>query len=88
MTPNRNWEASGPEDVVSTLKLWFDSSDRIEAVEQLESDRFAGCERVGYRFRVRNADGAHLVEQQAYMTQRDGCIGWLRVMCSGFRAVG
>ena len=59
----------------------------IEQVEQIETSSFADRERVGYRFRVRNADGLHLVEQQAYLSERDGRIGWLRVMCSGFRAI-
>jgi hypothetical protein len=28
------------------------------------------------------------VEQQAYLSERDGRIGWLRVLCSGYRPVG
>lgn len=87
MTPGRVWEASGPEDVIDALRLWFEDSDDIEAVEAVESDHFADRERVGYRFRVRNPDGMHLVEQQAYLSQRDGRISWLRIMCSGYRPV-
>jgi hypothetical protein len=34
---------------------------------------------------VRNDDGQNLVEQQAYLSERDGRIGWLRIMCSGYR---
>ena len=30
-------------------------------------------------------DGRFVVEQQAYLEERDGRIGWMRVMCSGFR---
>lgn len=48
---------------------------------------FADRQRVGYRLRVRNDDGLHLVEQQAYLSERDGRIGWLRVMCAGYRPV-
>jgi len=40
---------------------------------------------VGYRFSVNNPDGHFLVEQQAYLADRDGQIGWMRVVCSGFR---
>jgi hypothetical protein len=36
---------------------------------------------------VRNSDGEHLVEQQAYMSERDGQIGWLRIMCAGYRPI-
>jgi hypothetical protein len=85
MTPGRIWEASGPDDVIDALRIWFEDSDHIEAVEAIESASFADRERVGYRFRVRNPDGTHVVEQQAYLSQQDGRIGWLRIMCSGFR---
>jgi hypothetical protein len=50
-----------------------------------ERDAIADCERVGYRFNVRNSDGRFLVEQQAYLSERDGRIGWMRVLCSGYR---
>ena len=33
------------------------------------------------------ADGRFLVEQQAYIEERDGRIGWMRVVCSGFRPI-
>ncbi len=86
MTPNRNWEAGDPEAVIGVvLGQWFEDKDEIEGLEGLETDAFADRERVGYRFRVRNPDGGHLVEQQAYLAERDGRIGWMRVMCSGFR---
>jgi hypothetical protein len=86
MTPNRNWEAGDPATVISAvLRQWFEDADEIEALEQLESDTFADRERVGYRFSVRNPDGRFLVEQQAFLSERDGRIGWMRVLCSGYR---
>jgi hypothetical protein len=86
LTPNRSWEASGADAVLtSVLSRWFADSDEIEALERLESDAFADRERVGYRFRVRNPEGRFLVEQQAYLSARDGRIVWMRVLCSGFR---
>jgi hypothetical protein len=85
MTPQRIWEADTPEDVISALRVWFDDGDKIDGVEAVETGAFGDRERVGYRLRVNNADGAHLVEQQAYLSARDGRIGWLRIMCSGFR---
>lgn len=88
MTPRKVWEADGPEDVVAVLSAWFEDSDVIEGVEVLETDAFADRERVGYRFRVRNPDGLYLVEQQAYVGEQDGRIGWLRIMCSGYRPAG
>lgn len=87
MTPSRIWEADGPEDVVSALCIWFDSDDHIDGLDVVETDAFADRERVGYRLRVHNADGEYVVEQQAYLSERDGRIGWLRIMCSGYRPV-
>jgi hypothetical protein len=88
MTPKRVWEAEGPDDVLVALSTWFDDGDSIEGIESVETDAFADRERVGYRLRVRNEEGLHLVEQQAFLSERDGRIGWLRIMCSGYRPVG
>jgi hypothetical protein len=86
LTPSRNWEATGPESVMSVLlEEWFGDSDDIEGLEELESDAFADRQRVGYRFGVTNPDGRFLVEQQAYLSARDGRIDWMRVVCSGYR---
>ncbi|MDQ1704291.1 MAG: hypothetical protein QOF18_657 [Frankiaceae bacterium] len=87
MTPRKVWEADAPEDVIGALSQWFDDSDIIEHIDVIETDAFADRERVGYRFRIRNGDGNHVVEQQAYFSERDGKIGWMRIMCSGFRPV-
>lgn len=87
MTPRRFWEGEGADDVVATLRTWFAEGDVVEGVDLVETDAFADRERVGYRLRVRNADGLHLVDQQAYLSARDGRIGWLRIMCAGYRPV-
>jgi hypothetical protein len=86
LTPTRVWEASDRDELITVLlSNWFEDDDQIEALEWLESDSFADRERVGYRFSVNNSDGRFLVEQQAYLADRDGQIGWMRVVCSGFR---
>jgi len=86
LTPNQSWEASGADALVSMLfDDWLEDSDHVEELEQVESDSFADRERVGYRLRVSCPDGNFLVEQQAYIEERDGKIGWMRVVCSGFR---
>jgi hypothetical protein len=88
LTPGRNWEASNPDAVLSVLlQNWFEDTDDIERLEGVDTDAFADRERVGYRFRVSNPDGRFLVEQQAYLSAVDGRIGWMRVLCSGFRPV-
>jgi hypothetical protein len=86
LTPRRQWEATDPGAVVSdVLQVWFEDSDEIEALQRLETDAFADRERVGYRFAVHNPEGRFVVEQQAYLSARDGRIGWMRVLCSGYR---
>jgi hypothetical protein len=86
MTPGRSWEANDPESVVAVfLGQWFEPADEIEALEQLESDTFADRQRVGYRFSISNPEGRFLVERQAYLSAGDGRIGWMRVLCSGYR---
>jgi hypothetical protein len=88
LTPNRFWEASDPDSVLSVLFTnWFEDTDEIEGVEELDGNSFADRERVGYRFSVTNPDGRFLVEQQAYFSARDGQIDWMRVVCSGLRPV-
>jgi hypothetical protein len=88
LTPRRNWEASDPEALIGTvLTQWFEDSDEIEELLKLETDAFADRERVGYRFRVRNPEGLFEVEQQVFIGEVDGRIGWMRTVCSGFRPV-
>jgi hypothetical protein len=88
VTPSRAWEASDAETMIGdVLRQWFEDSDEIEALLHLETDSFADRERVGYRFRVRNPEGLFEVEQQVYIGERNGRIGWLRSVCSGYRPV-
>jgi len=86
LTPNRFWEAHDPECVITEiLQLWLEPSDEVQALEHVETDTLVDRERVGYRLSVTNPDGRFVVEQQAYLAERDGRIGWMRVVCSGFR---
>lgn len=88
LTPSRSWEAGDAGAVLTAiLAQWFEDSDDILALEHLESSAFADRARVGYRFRVRNPEGFFEVEQQAYLAAREDRIGWMRVVCSGFRPV-
>ena len=89
LTPGRFWEASSPEGVVdAVLGHWFEDSDHIDRVAAIEEGApVEDTQRVGYRFEVTNGDGPHLVEQQVYYRERDGRIGYLRAVCSGFRRV-
>ena len=59
--------------------------DHVDELVAVETDAFADRQRVAYRLRGHNDDGPFVVEQQAYFTERDGRIDWMRVLCSGFR---
>ena len=89
MTPGRFWEAATAVEVVDGVIFghWFEPTDRIETIEAIEQGTVVDRNRVSYRFRVSNADGAFVVEQQAYFGVEDDAITWLRVMCSGYRPV-
>ena len=85
LTPGRAWEASSPAVVEHVLRQWFEDSDELEKIVSIETDSFADRERVACRLHGRNQDGPFIVEQQAYYSERDHRIDWVRVLCSGFR---
>ena len=86
LTPNRAWQASGAREVVDgVLREWLEESDVVEDVLDVQTDVIADTERVGYRFRGHNPGGPFIVEQQAYLREREERIGWMRVVCSGMR---
>ncbi|MFN8111990.1 MAG: hypothetical protein U0R51_02195 [Solirubrobacterales bacterium] len=87
LTPRRNWEAANPEEVDAILRQWFEPSDEIEEIVEIEEGGVSDRGRVAYRFRGTGEDGPFIVEQQAYFTERDGRIDWIRIVCSGFRPV-
>lgn len=87
LTPSRAWEADSADAVVSVLfDCWFEDSDEITGVlDVAPGSEVADTERVSYRFALHNDDGDQVAEQQAYYRAVDGRIGYLRVLCSGFR---
>lgn len=89
LTPNYTWEASDPAEVISIIfGRWFEDSDEIRTLERVETDAFADRERVGYRLSIENPEGRFLVAQQAFLEPtEDGRIGWMRIVCSGYRPV-
>ena len=86
LTPNRFWEAHDPNAVLEiVLGVWFPPHDELDELVLLDTDAFADREQVRFRFSGRNSDGPMIVEQQAYLTERDGLINWMRIVCSGQR---
>jgi hypothetical protein len=86
MTPGRFWEADNAETVIDEIVFgkWFEPSDEIRELIAVETATIGHRNRVGYRLRVENADGTHLVEQQAFYEAEDERIVWLRIMCAGY----
>ncbi len=87
MTPRQFWQGASPDDVSSAVSQWFDDGDDIRGVDKVASESFTDVEHVSYRLQVVSQAQTHLVDQQAYLTTRDGRITWLRIMCAGFRPI-
>jgi hypothetical protein len=65
---------------------WVEDQDVVDGVEWVEKgDDVADTHRVAYRFALSNQDGPHVMEQQAYYRTEGDRIGYLRVLCSGWR---
>jgi hypothetical protein len=88
LTPKRAWEASTAEELVAkVLTSWLEETDHVDELVEVETDDFADRHRIGYSMRGHNEDGPFVFEQQAYFTERNGRIDWMRILCSGFRPV-
>lgn len=87
LTPRKAWEADDPEAVLEIVfGTWFEDSDRIQALESVETDVVADREQLRYRLAITNPEGSFVVEQQGYLTTgEDGRIEWMRLVCSGYR---
>lgn len=87
LTPRRFWEAGGPDEVLDVLLgHWFEEQDRIdELAEVLEDAPVGDVSHVAYRLRLTTPDGPHTAAQHAYYRADGDRIGYLRIMCSGFR---
>jgi hypothetical protein len=89
MTPRRTWEAEGPADVESHLRTWLaDPEEEVSSIEPVAQVPFEDTLRVGWRVRGRKASGPFAFEQLAYVRERDGQVGWMRLICSGPRPTG
>ena len=94
LTPGRHWTAATPDEIVVEIILgkWFGPGDEIVEVESTSGGSLPDREHLSYRLRVRRDSQDYLVEQQAYYNTAPGPAGgeqisWLRVLCSGYRAI-
>lgn len=79
-------EATTAAGGVEHMRRWFADADHHEllrsAVETV-ADRL----HVAYRFKVHDADGWQIIEQQAFADVREGRITHIDLLCTGFRVV-
>jgi hypothetical protein len=85
LTPRRSWAAASAEDTIRVLRQWFDDATAVEEVIGVHADAVGDRHCVTYRFAGDRPDGPFVIEQHAYFADRDGRIGWMRLVCSGFR---
>jgi hypothetical protein len=86
LTPNMAWEQhSAKAFIAEVLTEWFDEHDHIEELRSVQVRPVAGARsHLSYVVIVRNDDGQHVVEHQAYFEAANGEITWLRIMCAGY----
>jgi hypothetical protein len=85
LTPRRAWEATGDAETVGLFQQWFDPTTVVEQIDDVSSHAVGDRMHLAYRFLGHDDEGPFVVEQHVYFTERDGRIGWMRMMCSGFR---
>jgi hypothetical protein len=89
LTPRKFWEATDPDAVIDVLLgNWFQPDDHIDALVDVTEDAVEDTGRVGYRLAITTPDGPHTLEQQAYYRTDGDRIGYVRLVCSGYRPVG
>jgi hypothetical protein len=85
LTPRRFWEAQTAEETLRILRTWFDPATVVDEVVEVSTEVVVDRHCVIYRFAGEDPNGRFVVEQHAYYTERDDRIGWMRLLCSGFR---
>ena len=89
LTPRRAWDAPSAEEAVRvTAHLVQRGDGRRRRAGQSASDVVGDRHCVTYRFAGERAGERFVIEQHAYYTERDDRIGWMRLLCSGFRPAG
>jgi hypothetical protein len=85
VTPRRFWEADTAEETLRILATWFNPNRVVDEVLALSTDLIGDRQSVTYRFAGEEDQRGFAIEQHAYYTARDDRIGWMRLVCSGFR---
>lgn len=89
LTPNTAWrEGSARGFVENVFAEWYGEGDLIEELVEFHARPITAARfNMSYRLHVRNTDGLHLIQQDAYFECVDGQIAWLRILCAGYLPV-
>jgi hypothetical protein len=86
ITPGNEWRATTPDEVVGiVLGSWFEPTDHVRDLVNVEVQPFADRYQLRYRLHVENDEGMFVVEQQGYYSAEEGSITRMGIVCSGFR---
>jgi hypothetical protein len=86
LTPNHDWRAESADGVLEILlKSWFEPTDHIRELLDVQTRSAADRNHLLYRLRVENEDGMRFVEQEGYFDAVDGRITKMSLICAGFR---
>jgi hypothetical protein len=84
LVPRGLREASGGTDASRYFQGWFGPAERIDVLDT-SVNGMADRYHLAWRLRVHDENGQRVVEQQAYVTERDGQFVAFDLLCSGFR---
>ena len=86
LTPGSDWRAESPDEALEILfGSWFEPTDHIREVLEVQTRSAADRSHLLYRLRVENEDGMNVVEQQGYFDAEDGRITKMSLICAGYR---
>jgi hypothetical protein len=86
LTPSGMREGRGPLETVGWLRKWMGDATDFEVIES-SVEPLVDRLRLGYRIKLQEEDGWHIVEQLTYCTLADDRISNMNLLCSGFRPI-
>ena len=82
LTPNHTWGHFGAASAINTIQNWFEDVDFGELID-VRAEPVGDRVRVGYRLRLHNHNGWHVMEQQAFCVMSDDRIADISIICNG-----
>ena len=86
LTPKRNDTLNQVGDLIARYRQWFGKYDPIYC-EQTRVGQVGRKLAIFYRFHLQDQGNWYAIEQQLYLTVKDGLVDSLQLLCSGFQPV-